>query len=233
MSIRLSATLALRVLIALSALPFAACRCGDEPLALTLHFEAFNDVDEALEGVAIQLNKSALGKTEKTGSLETNIQGVQGSRATLHAECPDGYQATQPDKEVRFSAFQQADGKQKAPRLNFRVVCKPLKRTTIVVINTHRKAVMPIWIDGKAASQTNTDGIAHLSFVKSPGESFEIQLRTDADPTLRPQNPTKQFSVEDRDQLLMLDQPFDVAVAKKKVRRAARKGPIKLPMRIQ
>jgi len=87
----------------------------------------------------------------------------------------------------------------------------------VVAVRAKNAVNVPLRYLDHTIGRTDRDGIAHGLVALLPGERARFVLDTSAPEHryLRPQNPVLQLSAPDRDDVVLLDQPFIVDAPKK------------------
>ena len=195
----------------ISLLSCAACasRAGG-PVATEPSFEiavrATTDADAPLEGVALRIGPSHAVLTAADGLARLRTDGRTGDSVEVQATCPDGY--VSPAAPLAVTLYHVVSGAIAPARS---VVCTRSSRRVIAAIRVDRPARLPIVRLGKTIGVTDELGAAHVTVDAKPGEPIELTLDTSALP-LRPHSPTLSFVMPDRDELLVLEQSFEMVV---------------------
>jgi hypothetical protein len=66
----------------------------------------------------------------------------------------------------------------------------------------------------RPVTRTDASGAAHFALEVAPGAQFTVALQTDENPKLKPQNPSKPFTIGQTDEILLFEQKFDVEKTK-------------------
>jgi hypothetical protein len=153
------------------------------------------------------------------GAAYLTLSGTEGERREVSITCPDDYEA--PADPLIVSIRRSADA---AHAYRYEVACAPLRRSIVVVTRAVNGADLPILHLGSPIGRTNEAGIAH-SWVSLPaGESLRLVLDTEGRDLL-PRNPSFDFPAVDRDEIVTINQTFDVPVRPKIWRHSVKKTP--------
>lgn len=210
--------------------------CGEEPPPPLHHvtFQAYEDPGVPLAGVGLAVDGRELGRTDAAGELEVDLRGEDGSTLPVRVTCPPGHRPTDDALQLKLRRFQRLDPEQAEQGIEVRVQCPPAERTAVVVVRAERGHDLPVRVEGRPVAHTNEKGVAHLVRSGPPGSSFEVVLDTEDRPRLKPKSPSRRFVLEDRDQILLLEQDFveDEPKRRRRRRRKPKPPPRKLPERI-
>jgi hypothetical protein len=190
---------------------------------------AVDDTGKPLAGVQLSAAGHELGETEAAGERLLTLQGTEGQRVSFAAICPAGYDGPRERPLLMLKRVQslQAPGVQP---IELSLTCDAKEHVSLVAIRTGRAGV-PIKLRGQAVAQTSTSGSAHVLLREPVGTSFQLTLDTSGLADLRPESPTRMFTVAQRDAFTVWDQPFEEekkkppAPAKKKWKRKAPAAP--------
>jgi hypothetical protein len=168
------------------------------------------DPGNPIAGAAIQQSSKVLATTGADGRAELSFRGADGDLVDASVKCPDGFQSPQKPLSVRISRL--AEGS-KAPE--FKVSCPPSMRHVVVAIKTENGANLPVTYLGKVVAKTDASGAAHVAIDLPPGTGFAIGLDTTDATRIKPQMPSKPFTIGQSDDIFLWEQKFDIE--KKKV----------------
>lgn len=167
---------------------------------------AFDDQGDALAGVSVALGARALGTTAEAGTLEIQLQGREGERVELRTSCPQGFAEPSEQPSLTLKRFQSVDPN--ADRFTtLRVVCARSTHVALIALRAG-KPDLPILLRGEEVARTSATGTAHVIVENAPGTQFQLTLDTRKNPDLRPQSPTRMFSVSASDEFAVWDQAF-------------------------
>lgn len=197
------------VLGLLCALPLASCVAA-KPQRTSVMVRAEADPGVPLAAVAVLMDGRKLGTSDVNGALPLALEGPLGETLRLDVSCPSGHRlASSPLRVV----LRPVDGR--APE--YRISCPPSRRWVVVAVRAKNAVNVPLRYLDNVIGRTDKDGIAHGLVALAPGERAKFVLDTSASEHkyLRPQSPVLQLTVPDRDEVVMLEQPFIVDAPKK------------------
>jgi len=170
------------------------------------------DPGNPIAGASIQQSSGSkvLATTDARGRAELTLRGADGDQVDTNVKCPVGYQSPQKPLSVRISRL--AEGS-KAPE--FKVSCPPAMRHIVVAIKAENGANLPVTYLGKVVAKTDASGAAHVAIDLPPGAGFAIGLDTTDATKVKPQMPSKPFTIGQSDDIFLWEQKFEVE--KKKV----------------
>jgi hypothetical protein len=171
------------------------------PIMVTIH----GDGRQPLAGVEILDQKRVLGKTDAAGRVHLKLQGTEGSTASLTVKCPATFKS--PEQPIVVGLRQMS---QNSPAPKFEAECIPLVRTVVVGLRAENGADLNIIRLNQVIGRTDANGVAHMLIQTSPGEQVTLTLNTASNPNLRPQSPTLTFMAADRNEMVLLEQKFNV-----------------------
>lgn len=216
-----------------SIVAIASAACSDEPPppTYTLTFRATSDGEDPIAGASVATEDTVLGQTDSNGILRIQFQGKEGTTIPITVACPDTYDTTDPEITLtlrRVVALGTEQGA--APELRRDIDCVPRQRTSVLIVRARGRAGLPVLVDGEQRAVTDDGGVAHLVFASAPGREVTVQISTADAPRLRPQNPSRTFTLPTEDDILWMDQPFE----EQRVRRRRRRPPPgpELPVRL-
>ena len=207
--------------------------CGEEapPPTYTLTFRATADGEDPVRGVTIATEDTVLGETDATGILRIRFQGKEGTAIPITVACPESYDTTDPDITLTLRRVVALGTEQAGtPELRRDIDCVPRQRTSVLIVRARGRAGLPVLVDGEQRAVTDDGGVAHLVFASAPGREVTVLISTEDQPRLRPQNPSRTFTLPDEDDFLWMDQPFE----EQRIRRRRRRPPPgpELPVRL-
>lgn len=210
--------------------------CGDEeepPPRYPFTFTATSD-QAPLAGVAISASSTVIGTTDEGGILRADLTGPDGQPISVNAHCPEGYRSPAQAQQVTLRRMVSLDPAAQGRGIEVSFDCPPEYRDAVVVVRTHGQPDLPVYVDGQEVTRTDASGAAHVHRRMTPQASFQVKIATASNTLLRPQDPSQTFTIPDRDEVFVFDQPFSVATPPRRRRRrraAPRAGPA-LPVRI-
>lgn len=193
-----------------------ACSGGSsDRVVFDLIFEAKNDTGQPVPGVVISGNGKQLGNTGADGVLRAYIRAKDGTSLRARAVCPEGYREPAQPAPMRLRHFRSVASKDRG-ELRVTIECRATERLVALVVNTNKRADLPVLMDGREIARTNAEGVAHVALRVAPNSTFQVALDTSDQENLRPKSPLGTFTVADADSLVVFDQPFEEVVKKKK-----------------
>jgi len=206
---------AVAVVVALSC---AGCKHSLEapPPAFEVLVKVESDPNRPLERAAISRQERELASTGADGRARVTLEGRDGEVTELTVRCPPTHEQPKPVPVAlrRFEGGKIAE---------YSVRCAPLVRRAVVGIRAENGPNLPVVFLGSVVARTDASGAAHFALDVKPGETFEVELKTDGQPKLLPKNPTRVFVMPPRDELLLFSQTFN-GEKKRPVYRAAPRG---------
>lgn len=190
-------------LLALGAL-LASC-AQNKPQRTSVMVRAEADPGTPLAGVSVLLDGRPLGTSDARGALPLELEGPLGEAVRLDVSCPSGHRLTSSPLRV---VLRPVTGQ--APE--YKVTCPPARRWMVLAVRAKNGVNVPLRYLDQVIGRTDGDGVAHGLLALLPGERARVVLDTSAPEHryLRPQNPVLQLSAPDRDEVVMLEQPFMV-----------------------
>ena len=181
--------------------------------------EARADHRDPVAGAEITAGTQRIGVTDSAGRARVSLAGVEGERATLGVRCPTGFAS--PERPLVVGLRRLGNG---SPPPKFEVDCVPLVHSVLVGIQVENGPGLPILHLKKRVGQTDEHGIAHVLLPAASEERVALTLDTSQNQSLRPQNPTLSFVMQNFDEFVLLEQKFVVQRAAAPVR-TRRRGP--------
>jgi hypothetical protein len=203
----------------LACLVAVACNGNPSEPEYGLSIRVDSDPGRPLAGAQVRLGEQRLGTTDANGVVKVKARGTEGSVLSFQVTCPDGYQSPSRPLAVVLRRLSQRD---RFPE--YAAACRPTKRTLVVAVRADHGPNLPVVYLGREVARTDRSGAAHVSLESPPEETVELALDTTSNPRLRPRNPTARFRVGQADDLVVLDETFQLEGAP----RIARKGPIRI-----
>src|SRR5262249_10520011 len=140
---------------------------------------------------------------------------------------PQGFRPAEPVLRLTLQRARTLESKAQVP-IRGAIQCIRIERFAAVVVRAGGHDNIPVLLDGKAVGRTGPGGIAHVLAQVRSNTTLRVALDTSAFPSLKPKNPSTPFPIRDRDEILILDQPFHEDVKPKKKAPIAH-GPEKIP----
>jgi hypothetical protein len=186
-----------------------------------------SDGDRALKGVNVLSGTKVIGATDATGIVTAKFRGQEGDMREVTIQCPAEFES--PAKPIAVSLRRFAPG---SPPPLFEVRCAPSLRTVVVGIRAENGANLPILYLTRPVARTDRSGAALFVLRVKPDEQVQLTISTTdgSGDELRPQSPTLTFLTKNRDDFVLLDQPF--LIQKKPVVFRKKPPPDNRPQRI-
>jgi hypothetical protein len=216
------------------ALILGACGEDDEPPPrYPFTFSATVD-NQPLEGVSITVNEQVAGTTNGEGLLQQDLTGPEGAPVSVGAQCPEGYTLRGETQVHTLRRVISLDPATSQRGIQVQFACAPEHRDAVVIVRAADRVGLPVELDGREVGRTDANGVAHVHVRMAPQTSFQLRIATASNERLRPQNPSRSFTVPDRDEVFVFDQPFEEeAPPRRRIRRATpRSTAVRLPIRI-
>ncbi len=164
------------------------------------------DPGHPITGATVVRRDKTVATTGADGRAELTLNGADGEMVDASIKCPEGH--TSPPRPISIRLARTGDGK--APV--FKVTCPPTQRKVVVAIKAENGANLPVVYLGKVIARTDASGAAHFAIEAPPGGQFQVLLDTSGKEgeKLKPQNPTRPFTVGQTDDILLYEQKFDI-----------------------
>lgn len=196
-------------LVALGAGPAARCKDLEPPprAPFQLYVKVESDPGRPVVGALISRNNSTLNTTGADGRAMLSFSGEEGDGATANVtvKCPDTFQS--PAKPVALKLTRLSD-KTKIPE--YGVSCPPTLRKVVVAVKADNGPFLPVVYLSRQISRTDASGAAHFALDLAPGSQFNVTLDTTENTKLKPESPSRPFTVGQSDEILVFEQRFDV-----------------------
>ncbi|HEX2881060.1 MAG TPA: hypothetical protein VHO25_16120, partial [Polyangiaceae bacterium] len=178
----------------LLAILLAACTSTAATAPCPVQVTVSTEVGAPVSGATLRVNDRDVGITNATGELHFASNAPEGSMLSLSVRCPSGFEAVGAPIPVALRRLTALAGSNAPPALRQRLLCRSTEQTSVVVISTDQPALL-VLLDGTPRTTTNSDGIAHIALRGKPDTTFEITLDTSTHPELRPQSPSRHFTL--------------------------------------
>ena len=215
-----------RVLTRLATMPLlwtaVACDGGPTRSEYALSIRVESDPGRALAGAEVRLGEKKIGVTGAAGVVKAMAHGAEGDVLSFEISCPDGYQSPSRPLPVVLRSLSE-----KGRMPEYVVACRPTARNLVVAVRAEHGPNLPVMYLGREVARTDRSGAAHVSLKSSPEETVELGLDTSENPRLRPRNPSARFRVGQADDLVVLDETFQLENAPRAAR-VVHKGPIRI-----
>jgi hypothetical protein len=183
------------------------CGSAGQTSSYAVVVRALDDLDIPLPGVALKIGSVALGVTDAAGQRNLSVPGSEGQRVDVVATCPTGYEGPREPPTLALKRMQSLQGSGTQP-IELRVICQSKQHLEVVAVRSGQPG-LPILLRGQQVAYTSSTGTAHVLVRDAVGSSFQLTLDTGAKPELRPESPTRMFTVAQRDAFSVWDQPFE------------------------
>jgi len=215
---------------------FAGCESTAPKTSFDVAIAVTSDDGTPLSGVRVAGDEITLGTTGQDGVLLVAMRADDGTRMKVQPICPEGYDAASDGSLLvlrKFHGLEEGRGNE----LSLSLQCRPRERTAVLVVRSDGRADLPVLVDGVEVARTNAKGVAHLALRRPSNSIVRVALDTTGHPRLQPQNPETPFAIGEADDILVLDQSFELAAkTAKKHRRPKRRaetvkkptGPVKI-----
>lgn len=219
------------VLLCLLAGTFACDGEERGPTQLSVQFVSQAD-GRPIAGVHVLADSRPIGATGEDGRLSVTLRGPEGAVIDLAARCPEGYRSPEDLPELLLRPIADVEGDE-SRSVRIDLECAPERRDGVVVVRAAERAGIPVLLDGREIARTDGHGIAHFAVRMAPHTTFKVQLATAHLPRLRPQEPSRTFTVPDSEEIFVFDQQFEEErPPRRRRRRPPRREPVRLPMRL-
>lgn len=161
------------------------------------------DPGQPLFGVPVTTGKAQPVLTGVDGKAQLVLRGADGDVHQVNVTCPQGHQQTTGSISIRLTRL----AGDAVP--TYAVSCPPLRRRVVVAVRAENGPHLPVKYLNQVVATTDAGGAAHFALDIEPG-SFAVQIDTSSRNDLLPPNPGRILSVGQRDDILVLDQKFDV-----------------------
>jgi hypothetical protein len=181
------------------------------PFEIRVHVES--DPGKPILGAQILAGTKIVGKTDASGFARLKFGGTEGDQVELGVKCPSDYDS--PSKPLTIALRRLAQGS-RPPQFDVR--CAPIVRSVVVGVRADQGPNLPITVLGRTVARTDASGAAIFTMQVKPSEQVVVTLSTEEKGAerLRPQNPTLTFLTKDKDDFIVLDQPFKLEPKKYK-----------------
>lgn len=195
---------------------FAAAGCGLlAPPPLPPPFKAAivveGDPGEPVAGATVRAGASGPEVvTDATGRSLVVLRGVEGDVRDVAVQCPAAHQPLAAPVRVRLTRVVG----DRVPE--YRVSCPPLRRRVVVAVRAENGPNLPVLYLNQVVATTDASGAAHFALELEPG-TFQVAIDSSSRKDLKPPNPSRLFTVAQRDDILLFQHKFDVAKQKKRI----------------
>jgi hypothetical protein len=96
----------------------------------------------------------------------------------------------------------------------FEALCPPALRHMVVAVRAENGGNLPVQLLGKTIGYTDPNGAFTYTLPLHPGDGVELTLDTSGNPRLSPKSPRQLLTMKPYDDVVTLDQKFDVEKVK-------------------
>ena len=205
--------------------------CGsDGPPPTPRHpvtFLAEADPGVPLEGVTVTANGEDLGASDGAGTLAAVLDGASGTMVQIAYTCPEGHVQPERPKPLVLTAFQALDPEAGPRSLQMRLECPPDSRQAVIVVKTGQPD-LPVLVDGEEVARTDASGVAHHLVQGAPGTRYRVEVSTESNPKLRPENPRDTVPLGSRSGAYLVDLEVSEPRPVRRRRRRRRASPMRI-----
>ena len=192
-----------RLLVGIGLLAAAGCEAPPPPAPYKAVLTVTGDPGQPLFGATVTSGKSPPIVTGVDGRANLVFTGAEGDVRQVNVTCPAGHSQSNAAIMIRLTRLM---GDQLP---TYAVSCPPLRRKVVVAVRAENGPYLPVKYLNQVVATTDGGGAAHFALEIEPG-SFSVQLDTSARTDLKPPSPGRILSVGQQDDILVLDQKFDV-----------------------
>lgn len=194
------------------ALALSLIGCGNPPPPVEQQFavelSVRSDDGSPIAGADLSRGKRSLGSTDADGRLRLRISGPEGELVPLLLTCPDHFAQPVGPLSLRLATTRRIGEKSPGPQ-KLDATCARKARDVVVVVHAPGGEALPIRVNGESAGSTDPDGDGHVLLqVARDVKALDVQLDTTTRRDLVPSSPHKVFSLDNRDTILLVEQPF-------------------------
>jgi hypothetical protein len=161
------------------------------------------DPGQPLFGATVTSGKNQPILTGVDGRANLILTGAEGDVREVTVTCPPGHQQVSGAIAIRLTRL----AGDALP--TYSVSCPPLRRKVVVAIRAENGPYLPVRYLNQIVATTDAGGAAHFALEIEPG-TFSVQLDTSERKDLKPPSPGRILSVGQQDEILVLDQRFEV-----------------------
>ncbi|HTE52009.1 MAG TPA: hypothetical protein VK698_14240 [Kofleriaceae bacterium] len=192
--------------LALVAVGMLATACQPPPPPILDHkvlFTVSSDVGEPVAGARLFRPGVEIGRSGADGKLAARFRAADGALLTVHVQCPDGY--VDPIEDTQIVLRELATVKTLGEGgLRVLLHCRRTRVIAAVVVRTGYPD-LPILYEGQELTRTSLSGVAHVSAMVPPHETFALTVDTSKADRLRPRNPAATFTMSAEDGFFVFD----------------------------
>ena len=191
---------ALAPLLCSAALFGLGCEAASSEPARPLRVSVFDEDDQALAGIPVELDGISAIRTGHDGTARISLSRTGPARARIAVRCAPGSREAAPRYISRAAAGTVA-------RLELTFSCRPLQRKLLILVRAPGAEGALVRADGVALGPVEPDGTLHATLWRAPDSDLRLVIDTRAQ-QITPQNPVREVRVADRDELVVFDQAF-------------------------
>jgi hypothetical protein len=199
------------------ALLLGAC---DKPRAAVpehlVEVQARGDDQWPLADAEVSIDGRPVGVTDEDGRLSLVLRRPDGAVVTLTAQCPPGYRGGEQKRTLALHQTRALGGPSRVP-IQTTVECRPEMRKAAILVRSAPH--IPVMVVGREVARTDATGVAHIALPLVPHSSVRLTLDTSQEPRLRPESPSRAFSMADADEMFVFEQPLELTPLPRKKRR--------------
>jgi hypothetical protein len=170
---------------------------------------AVDDLGKPLADLQLSAAGHSLGATDAKGQRMLSLPGVEGQRVDLVASCPQNFKGPRERPTFLLKRMRNLQGELSDQPIEVSLTCDATNHVSLVALQTGQPG-LPVVLRGQVVAQTSDVGTAHVMLREPVGNSFQLTLDTSAKPELRPESPTRMFTVTHQDAFAVWDQPFEL-----------------------
>ena len=184
----------------------AGCNVGGARAeTFAVRVRSVDDYGSPLSNLQLALAGAALGATDPNGQLLFRVPGKEGQRVELSAACPETFHGPRERPTLLLQRSAGPDGQDKPSELV--LTCEANEHVAVVAVKA--QPGLPIVMHGQTVARTGPTGTAHVMLREPPGSAFQLTLDTAGRPELRPENPSRVFTVTQHDAFAVWEQTFE------------------------
>lgn len=189
-----------------------SCAVGQPvaPSTFTLGVHVESDPGVPLAGASVARGANVVATTSAEGRARFDVVGSDGQTIDAQVTCPEGYAS--PPKPLTFKLARLAEP---GRVVEIDVRCPPTARRVIVAVKAENGPYLPVKYLDKVVARTDASGAAHFALSAPSGAQLQVLLDTSDRKDLKPEMPSRPFTVGRQDDIFLFDQKFEVEKKKK------------------
>jgi hypothetical protein len=191
----------------------AACAEPVQEPRIELQVSVQDDSGGALAAVPVAIDGVQVATSDARGQARAVVHAAEAGKVRVSAQCPSSYRSADA-RVVSLGA--------RASALTLALVCKPVERKLAVVVRAPGAEGAWVRADGEPLGRLDSEGTLHALVKRAPDSTLRLTIDTSEAPRLWPQHPVRELRVADRDDIVVFDQAFTVAVPTPRTTRTAR-----------